>query len=168
MRWKDHSTFSRLYLTAVYLCALPLAVLCFTAKNSYSPLWLLLTVISVFVATINIRLPKSSVISMGDVFTILIVTQFGPGPALISYWIATFSTASGVAALAAAAADPKRNSVVASCRRRAAQLAAELAASGQSSAIDCTGSGDGKRRRSRHRSVASTRVHRGRAGGPAR
>ena len=92
MRWQDHSISSRLYLTAVYLCALPFAVLCFTAKNDYSPLWLLLTLISVFVATINIRLPKlSAVISMGDVFTILILIKFGPGPALISYWIAIFA-----------------------------------------------------------------------------
>ena len=29
---------------------------------------------------------------MGNVFTILILTEFGPGPALISYWVAIFAT----------------------------------------------------------------------------
>jgi diguanylate cyclase (GGDEF)-like protein/putative nucleotidyltransferase with HDIG domain len=92
VRWQDHSIYSRLYLTAIYVCAVPFAVFCFTSKNDFSPLWFFLTLIAVFVATINIRLPKiSTAISMGDVFTILIVTKFGPGPALISYWISIFA-----------------------------------------------------------------------------
>jgi diguanylate cyclase (GGDEF)-like protein/putative nucleotidyltransferase with HDIG domain len=92
MRWHDHSRLSKLYLSTVYVSAVPFTWLCFAASNTYSPLWLLLTVISVFVATINIRLPKiSALISMGDVFTILILTEFGPGPALISYWIDIFA-----------------------------------------------------------------------------
>ena len=88
MRWQDHSRYSKLYLTAIYLSAIPFAVLSFAARNHYSSLWLLLTLISSLRR--NHKHPAteiSALISMGDVFTILILTQFGPGPALISYWI---------------------------------------------------------------------------------
>jgi diguanylate cyclase (GGDEF)-like protein/putative nucleotidyltransferase with HDIG domain len=89
VRWQDHPISSRLYHTALYLCAIPSAVFCLTEKNDYPPLWLLLTLLSAFVATINIRLPNlSTMLSMGDVFTIIILTKFGPGAALINYWIA--------------------------------------------------------------------------------
>src|SRR5438128_11654593 len=48
----------------------------------------MLAVTSIFVATINIRLPNlSAVISMGDVFIILILIRFGPGSALVAYWL---------------------------------------------------------------------------------
>jgi diguanylate cyclase (GGDEF)-like protein/putative nucleotidyltransferase with HDIG domain len=92
VRWQDHSRSSKLYLTAIYLSAVPFAGLCFAARNYYSPIWVLLTLISLFVATINVRLPRTSVlISIGDVFTILILTQYGPGAALISYWFDIFA-----------------------------------------------------------------------------
>jgi diguanylate cyclase (GGDEF)-like protein/putative nucleotidyltransferase with HDIG domain len=71
----------------VYVTALPFTFLCFGANNSFSPQWFLLALASVSVATINVRLPKLSVvISMGDVFIILILMQFGPAPALLTYW----------------------------------------------------------------------------------
>jgi diguanylate cyclase (GGDEF)-like protein/putative nucleotidyltransferase with HDIG domain len=75
-------------LLAVYSLAIPCTIACFVSSNRYPAQWLLLTVISLFVATVNVRLPTiSSVISMGDVFTILALTQFGAGPALIMYWL---------------------------------------------------------------------------------
>jgi len=76
------------YLAAVYLVSIPFAILCFQSKGSYSVLWFFLTLTSIFVSTVNVRLPKiSSVISMGDVFIILALTQFGPGCALVTYWL---------------------------------------------------------------------------------
>src|SRR6185295_6523645 len=87
MRWHQQTRACRLYLLLVYLAAVPFAILCFRAENHFSLQWLLFTIISVFVATINVRLPKiSAVISMGDVFIILILMQFGPGSALVTYW----------------------------------------------------------------------------------
>src|SRR5262245_17616757 len=89
MKWHQLTPLCRAYLGGVYLLSLPFTYLCFTAPNSYSSLWLVLTVVSIFVSTVNVRLPKiSSVVSMGDVFTILALTQFGPGPGLITYWLA--------------------------------------------------------------------------------
>jgi putative nucleotidyltransferase with HDIG domain len=88
MRWHQLAWSCRLYLGLVYLVALPFTIACFSAPANYPYVWFLLTLVSLFVSTINVRLPKiSSVISMGDVFTILALTQFGPGPALITYWL---------------------------------------------------------------------------------
>src|SRR5438874_9721706 len=88
MRWYDLSPACKRYLLAVYTLAVPLAALCLAGPNSYPAAWVLLTLISLFVATLNVRLPTiSSVISMGDVFTILALMQFGPGPALVMYWL---------------------------------------------------------------------------------
>ena len=85
--WKHQSRLCRLYLWVVYLTALPFAFICLKGPNSFSPQWGLLALASVSVATINVRLPKLSVvISMGDVFIILILMQFGPAPALLTYW----------------------------------------------------------------------------------
>lgn len=87
MRWTEQSRFSRLYLLTVYVASIPFTVLCFKATNDFSFQWLFLALASVFIATVNVRLPKLSVVvSMGDVFIILILVQFGPGPALITYW----------------------------------------------------------------------------------
>jgi diguanylate cyclase (GGDEF)-like protein/putative nucleotidyltransferase with HDIG domain len=87
MRWQDLSLACRLYLIGVYLTAIPFAILCLQAKNSFSSEWILFTFASAVVATINVRLPKlSAVISMGDVFVILILMRFGAGPALVTYW----------------------------------------------------------------------------------
>src|SRR5215831_15849253 len=88
MKWQQQSRSSRLYLLGIYACSIPLAVYCLTRAGNFGPAWFLLTLTSAFVATINVRLPKISlVISMGDVFVILCLLQFGPGPALITYWI---------------------------------------------------------------------------------
>ncbi len=92
MRFSQLSRSCRLYLVAVYLLGIPFAALCFFPAGSYTALWILLTLTSAFVATINVRLPKiSSVISMGDVFIILALTRFGPGPALVTYWVDIFA-----------------------------------------------------------------------------
>src|SRR5438094_10136011 len=85
--WHEQSRSCRIYLTAAYIASMPFAVLCFTARNEFSLNWAMLAVASIFVATINIRLPNlSAVISMGDVFIILILIRFGPGSALVAYW----------------------------------------------------------------------------------
>src|SRR2546427_1106667 len=86
MRWKDLSLACKWYLITVYALATPTIIFCLAGPNTYSTEWVLLTLISLFVSTVNVRLPTiSSVISMGDVFTILALTQFGPGPAVILY-----------------------------------------------------------------------------------
>ena len=93
MKWRQLTPLCRVYLGGVYLLSLPFTYLCFSAANTYSSLWIVLTVVSIFVSTVNVRLPKiSSVVSMGDVFTILALTQFGPGPGLITYWLAIFAS----------------------------------------------------------------------------
>ena len=57
------------------------------ATNTFEDDWLFLTVAAVFIAPINVRLPTASrIISMGDVLTILALIEFGPGPALVTYW----------------------------------------------------------------------------------
>lgn len=90
MRWQEQSTSFRLYLLGIYIAAVPFALLCFKTGGEFSLQWLLFTVISLFVATISIRLPKlSAVISMGDVFIILVLLHFGAAPALVTYWIDT-------------------------------------------------------------------------------
>src|SRR5262249_24308325 len=90
MRWQEQSRTFRLYLLGIYIAAVPFAVLCFKTGGRFSFQWLLFTVISLFVATINIRLLKlSAVIAMGDVFIILVLMEFGAGPALVTYWIDT-------------------------------------------------------------------------------
>ena len=87
MPWQQQSRSCRVFLGVAYLASLPFAILCFRAPNEFSPQWAILAITSVFVATINIRLPNlSAVISMGDVFIILILIRFGPGSALVAYW----------------------------------------------------------------------------------
>jgi len=88
VRWQQQSRACHFYLLGVYVASIPFAYLCFTAENHFSLQWLLFTVISVFVATINVRLPKLSVvISMVDVFIIFVLMQFGAGAALITYCV---------------------------------------------------------------------------------
>src|SRR5579862_7410146 len=87
MRWQDHTLGYKLYVFGVYFVAIPFAILCLRAPGLFSIEWALITFVSLFVSTINIRLPKlSAVISMGDVLIILVLTRFGPGPALVTYW----------------------------------------------------------------------------------
>src|SRR5215467_7129214 len=88
MRWRELSQACRIYVLLVCLLSIPFAAACLNKPGDYSTEWLLLTLASVFVATINVRLPKvSAVISMGDVFVILVLMRFGGGPALITYWV---------------------------------------------------------------------------------
>ena len=88
MRWDQQTRPCRFYLVGIYLASIPFSVLCLTAQNNFSLTWFIIAVTSIFVATIHIRLPKlSAVISMGDVFIILVLLQFGPGPALVTYWV---------------------------------------------------------------------------------
>jgi diguanylate cyclase (GGDEF)-like protein/putative nucleotidyltransferase with HDIG domain len=88
MRWNEQSKASRLYLSVIYALSLPATAYCLYRGPTPGYQWAILTLASVFVATINVRLPKiSSVISMGDVFVILSLLYFGPGPALLMYWI---------------------------------------------------------------------------------
>ena len=88
MRWNQQPRNCRAYLVGVFLLSLPAAIYSFTQPALFGPEWAVLTFASVFVATINVRLPKiSSVISMGDVFVILSLLYFGPGPALVTYWV---------------------------------------------------------------------------------
>ena len=88
MNWRQQSVASKSYLVAVYALGVPAAWYCLSRPGYFSPEWFALSIASVFVATINIRLPKiSAVISMGDVFVIIALLNFGPAPALVTYWI---------------------------------------------------------------------------------
>ena len=88
MRWNQEARTFKAYLSVVYSLSLPAVVYCLTQPGQFSSEWIVLTFVSAFVATINVRLPKiSSVISMGDVFVILSLLNFGPGPTLVMYWI---------------------------------------------------------------------------------
>src|SRR6267142_1617792 len=95
MNWKDLPGKCKTYLVIVYLLAIPIAVLCFKGKGEYNSIWLLLTLASLFVATVGLRLPQvpSVVVSMGDVFTIVALMYFGTGPALVTYWVNILATA---------------------------------------------------------------------------
>src|SRR5437773_11070822 len=78
--WHEQSRTCRIYLSAAYLASVQFAVLCFTAPNEFSLKCAMLAVTSIFVATINIRLSNlSALISMGDVFIILILIRLAPG-----------------------------------------------------------------------------------------
>src|SRR5262245_26933824 len=93
MKWHQLTPVCRSYLGVVYVLSVPFTYLFCTAPNSYSALWFVLSLASVFVSTVNVRLPRiSSVVSMGDVFTILALTLFGPGPGLITYWLAIIAS----------------------------------------------------------------------------
>ena len=88
MRWNQEARTFKAYLSVVYILSLPAVVYCLIQPGQFNSEWVALTFVSAFVATINVRLPKiSSVISMGDVFVILSLLNFGPGPTLVMYWI---------------------------------------------------------------------------------
>lgn len=88
MLWRDQTRLCRIYFLTVYLCAVPAIFLCFSASNELSYQWLLFAIISAFVSTVSVRLPQlSAIISMGDVFIIVVLMRFGPGAALITYWL---------------------------------------------------------------------------------
>src|SRR3954468_5949839 len=89
MKWKETPLSSKLYLGGMCLIAIPVAALSFLAgPASYLLPWIFLTLASFAVAFVNLSLPQipSIIISMGDVFTFFVLVQFGPGPALITYW----------------------------------------------------------------------------------
>src|SRR5688572_814121 len=88
MRWNQEARTFKAYLSVVYSLSLPATIYCLTRPGEFSSEWIALTFVSAFVATINLRLPKiSSVISMGDVFVILSLLNFGAGPTLVMYWV---------------------------------------------------------------------------------
>ena len=88
--WNEQSRLCRLYVALVCFSAVPFTFFCFKAANLFSLQWFFLSLVSLFVATVNVRLPRLSVvISMGDVFILVILMQFGPGPALVTYWLDT-------------------------------------------------------------------------------
>jgi PAS domain S-box-containing protein len=89
LSWRELTRVSRLYLLGVYLAAIPAAFVClYWLPGEYSLSWFVLTLTSLLMASVNVRLPKSAtvVISMGDVFTILALIYFGSGPALVILW----------------------------------------------------------------------------------
>src|SRR5688572_19749538 len=96
MRSNRQALTFKAYLALIFILSLPATVSSLSRPGSFSTEWISLLLVSVFVATINVRIPKiSSVISMGDVFVILSLLYFGPGPTLVMYWaniaVATFS-----------------------------------------------------------------------------
>src|SRR6516225_6189074 len=88
MNWRDLAIRCKVYLSTVYGLGLLATVICFVASFKYDFIWLLLALASFFVASINLRVQHnpSVVISMGDVFTLVVLLHFGQGPALITYW----------------------------------------------------------------------------------
>src|SRR5688572_4556582 len=88
MRWNQQPLACRVYIALVLALSIPAAAYCLVSPAEFGMTWVILTCVSVFVSTINVRLPRiSSVVSMGDVFVILSLLYFGPGPTLIMYWI---------------------------------------------------------------------------------
>src|SRR5215471_6381701 len=85
--WRDLPTRCQVYLCSAYLLGLASTVICFSETTHYNLVWILLAVASFSVASINLRLPQTDVVvSMGDVFTMLVLLHFGAGPALVTYW----------------------------------------------------------------------------------
>src|SRR5438552_3471986 len=95
MTWNELPLKCKVYLSLVYAAGLPLAIITLQSGGEYDITWFLFTLASLFVATINLRLPQlpSVVVSMGDVFTILALIHFGQGPALVTYWGNVLATA---------------------------------------------------------------------------
>jgi diguanylate cyclase (GGDEF)-like protein/putative nucleotidyltransferase with HDIG domain len=95
MNWNDLPAKCRVYLILIYGLSIPVAALVLGRGGEYGPIWALFTLASFFVATISLHLPQlpSVIISMGDVFTILALIHFGPGPALLTYWANVVATA---------------------------------------------------------------------------
>ena len=69
----------KIYVAAVYLLGAGLAVLSLSSvdHDSFTLQWVFLTLASVIVGTVNLRLPTriSAIVSMGDVFVILILVK---------------------------------------------------------------------------------------------
>ena len=94
LKWRELPITSRLYLASIYIAAIPCTYLCLRfLPGEFSLPWLLLTIPSAFIASVNLRLPKSTtvIISMSDVFPILALIYFGAGPALVTLWVDTIT-----------------------------------------------------------------------------
>jgi hypothetical protein len=79
MKWRQLTPLCRAYLGSVYLLSLPFTYLCFSSANTYSSLWIVPN------SGLDFRIDRQCAIAkdflsciMGDVFTILALTQFGP------------------------------------------------------------------------------------------
>ena len=95
MKWRETPLPARLYLGGICVLAIPLAIASFLGKPAiYLLPWGLLTLASFSVAFVNLSLPQipSIIISMGDVFTLIVLVNFGPGPALLTYWANVIGT----------------------------------------------------------------------------
>jgi diguanylate cyclase (GGDEF)-like protein/putative nucleotidyltransferase with HDIG domain len=100
MIWKDLPGRCRAYLAFIFVLGLISTFVCFSRSADYDASWLLLAGSSFFIASVNLRLPQnpSVIVSMGDVFTLLVLLHFGAGPALLTYWAnVTATTFSGYA-----------------------------------------------------------------------
>jgi diguanylate cyclase (GGDEF)-like protein/putative nucleotidyltransferase with HDIG domain len=86
--WQELPRSCKRYLLFIYALGALATGLCFRKPLTFDVAWVLLAVASFSVATINLRLGKnpSVLVSMGDVFTLLVLLHFGVGPALIAYW----------------------------------------------------------------------------------
>jgi len=96
MSWSELPLRCKVYLICVCLSSIPISIASFSASPAkYELAWILLSLASFSVAAINLSLPQipSIVISMGDVFTLVVLINFGPGPALITYWANVIATA---------------------------------------------------------------------------
>jgi PAS domain S-box-containing protein len=94
LQWRELSNGGKAFLLTMYVAAIPSAYVCLgLLPGRYSLPWLLLTLSSLLLASVTLRLPKSAtvVISMGDVFAILALIHFGAGPALVTLWIDTIA-----------------------------------------------------------------------------
>src|SRR4030095_6081867 len=88
MRWNEQPKACRLYIAFVIALSIPAALYSLSRPAEFGLKWAILTCISVFVSTINVRLPEiSSVVSMGDVFVLLSLLSFQPAPTVVMYWI---------------------------------------------------------------------------------
>src|ERR1051325_7215563 len=88
MRWCELSKRCRLFLCVIYFLGIVTSIQCLRAAATFDFIWILLLVASFFIAAINLRLPHnpSVVVSMGDVFTLVVLLHFGPAASLLTYW----------------------------------------------------------------------------------
>src|ERR1051326_1113160 len=88
MTWRDLSTPCKLYLCAVYGLGLLATWICLRTQTPFNIVWVVFAIASFLVASINLHLPQNPtvVLSMGDVFSMVVLIHFGAGAALITYW----------------------------------------------------------------------------------
>src|SRR5262245_55313460 len=95
MTWASLTPACKRYLCFIYCLGLVTTYYCLQQSAANGIAWLLLAVASFFIAGINLRLPQnpSVVVSMGDVFTMVVLLHFGASPALATYWSNVTATA---------------------------------------------------------------------------